>query len=178
MWVSLLWTGKKEKSPAVGGCDWLPCYYVICPVLITDIDECFFERTCDHTCVNHPGGFQCLCNKGYTMYGLAHCGGESTFWVEGGARNKWSVTHICSAWTGVGSKKQIKVTAPTCFIFQLHNSNNSHPPPTLSTFAPRYKWMQREQWRLRARLWEHHGRIWMFLPPWLQAALEQEGLHR
>lgn len=44
--------------------------------LIADIDECFFERTCDHTCVNHPGGFQCLCNKGYTMYGLAHCGGE------------------------------------------------------------------------------------------------------
>lgn len=47
-------------------------------ILITDIDECFFERTCDHTCVNSPGGFQCLCNKGYTMYGLAHCGGEST----------------------------------------------------------------------------------------------------
>lgn len=82
--------------------------YVICPVLITDIDECFFERTCDHTCVNHPGGFQCLCNKGYTMYGLAHCGGESTFWVEGGARNKWSVTHVCSAWTGVGSKSKSK----------------------------------------------------------------------
>lgn len=60
-----------------------PCF------LITDIDECFFERTCDHTCVNHPGGFQCLCNKGYTMYGLAHCGGEST-------RNKWSVAHVCS----------------------------------------------------------------------------------
>lgn len=46
-------------------------------ILISDIDECFFERTCDHTCVNSPGGFQCLCNKGYTMYGLAHCGGES-----------------------------------------------------------------------------------------------------
>lgn len=100
--------GGKEKSPAVEGCDSLPCYYVICPVLITDIDECFFERTCDHTCVNHPGGFQCLCNKGYTMYGLAHCGGESTFWVEGGARGKWSVTHICSAWTGVGSKSKSK----------------------------------------------------------------------
>lgn len=57
----------------------LPCYYVIYLILITDIDECFFERTCDHTCVNSPGGFQCLCNKGYTMYGLAHCGGEAEF---------------------------------------------------------------------------------------------------
>jgi len=46
--------------------------------LITDIDECFFERTCDHTCVNSPGSFQCVCNKGYTLYGLAHCGGEDT----------------------------------------------------------------------------------------------------
>lgn len=65
--------------------------------LITDIDECFFERTCDHTCVNHPGGFQCLCNKGYTMYGLAHCGGES-------ARHKWSVARVCS--TPAKEKKQ------------------------------------------------------------------------
>lgn len=54
----------------------LPCFH-ICLIVITDIDECFFERTCDHTCVNSPGGFQCLCNKGYTLYGLAHCGGES-----------------------------------------------------------------------------------------------------
>lgn len=69
-------------------------YYNACMLssarfLITDIDECFFERTCDHTCVNHPGGFQCLCNKGYTMYGLAHCGGES-------ARHKRSVARVCS----------------------------------------------------------------------------------
>lgn len=42
-------------------------------------------------------------------------------------------THICCAWTGVRSKKQIKVTAPACFMFQLHNSNNSplHPTPHL-----------------------------------------------
>uniref|UniRef100_A0AAQ5XWX7 Signal peptide, CUB and EGF-like domain-containing protein 2 n=1 Tax=Amphiprion ocellaris TaxID=80972 RepID=A0AAQ5XWX7_AMPOC len=56
-----------------------------------DIDECFFERTCDHTCVNSPGGFQCLCNKGYTMYGLAHCGGEST--LGGGDINECSVNN-------------------------------------------------------------------------------------
>lgn len=83
----------------------LLCYYVICLILITDIDECFFERTCDHTCVNFPGGFQCLCNKGYTMYGLAHCGGEShlgggtyTCQVERnspavGSIQKWAVAH-------------------------------------------------------------------------------------
>ena len=45
-------------------------------LLITDIDECFFQRTCDHTCVNSPGSFECVCNKGYTLYGLAHCGGK------------------------------------------------------------------------------------------------------
>lgn len=72
------------EIPPDEDCNWLPCYYVICLILITDIDECFFERTCDHTCVNSPGGFQCLCNKGYTMYGLAHCGGEST--LGGGSR--------------------------------------------------------------------------------------------
>lgn len=65
------------EIPPDEDCNWLPCYYIICLILITDIDECFFERTCDHTCVNSPGGFQCLCNKGYTMYGLAHCGGET-----------------------------------------------------------------------------------------------------
>ncbi|CDQ85449.1 unnamed protein product [Oncorhynchus mykiss] len=43
-------------------------------LLMTDIDECYFERTCGHTCVNSPGGFECVCNKGYTLYGLAHCG--------------------------------------------------------------------------------------------------------
>ncbi|PKU28049.1 signal cub and egf-like domain-containing protein 3 [Limosa lapponica baueri] len=42
-----------------------------------DIDECSFDRTCDHLCINTPGSFQCLCNKGYTLYGLTHCGGGS-----------------------------------------------------------------------------------------------------
>lgn len=41
-----------------------------------DIDECSFERTCDHTCINYPGSFECLCNKGFILYGLTHCGGE------------------------------------------------------------------------------------------------------
>jgi len=45
----------------------------------SDIDECSFERTCDHTCINYPGSFECLCNKGYILYGLTHCGGECLF---------------------------------------------------------------------------------------------------
>lgn len=40
-----------------------------------DIDECSFERTCDHTCINYPGSFECLCHNGYTLYGMTHCGG-------------------------------------------------------------------------------------------------------
>ncbi|KAG9332703.1 hypothetical protein JZ751_014802, partial [Albula glossodonta] len=38
------------------------------------IDECSFDRACDHSCVNSPGSFQCFCHKGYVLYGLAHCG--------------------------------------------------------------------------------------------------------
>lgn len=47
-----------------------------CVSLRADIDECSFDRTCDHFCVNSAGSFQCLCDKGYVLYGLAHCGGE------------------------------------------------------------------------------------------------------
>lgn len=43
--------------------------------MTTDIDECSFERTCDHICINSPGSFQCLCRRGYTLYGTTHCGG-------------------------------------------------------------------------------------------------------
>lgn len=43
----------------------------------TDIDECSFDRACDHFCVNSAGSFQCLCHKGYVLYGVAHCGGET-----------------------------------------------------------------------------------------------------
>lgn len=41
----------------------------------SDIDECSFERTCDHICINYEGSFDCVCQKGYTLYGLTHCGG-------------------------------------------------------------------------------------------------------
>uniref|UniRef100_A0A8D0PTW1 Signal peptide, CUB domain and EGF like domain containing 1 n=1 Tax=Sus scrofa TaxID=9823 RepID=A0A8D0PTW1_PIG len=44
------------------------------PCGLTDIDECSFERTCDHVCINSPGSFQCLCHRGYTLYGTTHCG--------------------------------------------------------------------------------------------------------
>lgn len=47
----------------------------LCLPVATDIDECSFERTCDHVCINSPGGFQCLCHRGYALYGTAHCGG-------------------------------------------------------------------------------------------------------
>ncbi|XP_070599693.1 signal peptide, CUB and EGF-like domain-containing protein 2 [Erythrolamprus reginae] len=38
------------------------------------IDECSFERTCDHLCINHPGTFECICNEGYILFGFTHCG--------------------------------------------------------------------------------------------------------
>ncbi|XP_010788447.1 signal peptide, CUB and EGF-like domain-containing protein 1, partial [Notothenia coriiceps] len=40
----------------------------------SDIDECSFERTCDHTCINYPGSYECVCKKGHILYGLTHCG--------------------------------------------------------------------------------------------------------
>lgn len=57
-------------------CIEVPCL-TTCLSLYTDIDECSFDRACDHFCVNSAGSFQCLCHKGYVLYGLAHCGGES-----------------------------------------------------------------------------------------------------
>lgn len=44
--------------------------------VLPDIDECSFDRTCDHICVNTPGSFQCLCHHGYLLYGVTHCGGK------------------------------------------------------------------------------------------------------
>lgn len=46
------------------------------PLNLADIDECSFERACDHTCVNHPGTFECTCHRGYALYGFTHCAGE------------------------------------------------------------------------------------------------------
>lgn len=63
----------------------------VCPFVCADIDECSFDRACDHFCVNSAGSFQCLCRKGYVLYGLAHCGGEA---LCGGTSNVcWSVSH-------------------------------------------------------------------------------------
>lgn len=56
-----------------GSVDIICCSVFVSP---SDIDECSFERTCDHTCINYPGSFECLCNRGYILYGLTHCGGE------------------------------------------------------------------------------------------------------
>uniref|UniRef100_A0A8B9JKP0 Signal peptide, CUB domain, EGF-like 3 n=1 Tax=Astyanax mexicanus TaxID=7994 RepID=A0A8B9JKP0_ASTMX len=49
-------------------------FYTSLHFFIVYIDECSFDRTCDHTCVNSPGSFECYCNKGYVLYGVAHCG--------------------------------------------------------------------------------------------------------
>lgn len=55
---------------------WCFSEHVCLSACLSDIDECSFDRTCDHFCVNSAGSFQCLCDKGYVLYGLAHCGGE------------------------------------------------------------------------------------------------------
>lgn len=58
------------------------------PSFWTDIDECSFDRACDHFCINSAGSFQCHCHKGYVLYGLAHCGGKlASLSVTGGSVN-------------------------------------------------------------------------------------------
>lgn len=52
-------------------------FLTVCLFVCADIDECSFDRACDHFCINSAGSFQCLCRKGYVLYGLAHCGGEA-----------------------------------------------------------------------------------------------------
>ncbi|KAL4624973.1 signal peptide, CUB and EGF-like domain-containing protein 1 [Arapaima gigas] len=59
-------------------------------IALTDIDECSFERTCDHTCINYPGSFECVCQKGYTLYGLTHCGD-----IDECSINNGSCAHGC-----------------------------------------------------------------------------------
>lgn len=34
--------------------------------LYTDIDECA-SSPCDHTCINTPGSFVCICRDGYEL---------------------------------------------------------------------------------------------------------------
>lgn len=66
----------KRTAGNCGTFRYLWCFSWMCVSLHADIDECSFDRTCDHFCVNSAGSFQCLCHKGYVLYGLAHCGGE------------------------------------------------------------------------------------------------------
>lgn len=79
LWENLL---SSQKSAHAWSCwllraAWAAREVLMPPLPLADIDECSFERACDHTCTNHPGTFQCSCNKGYALYGFTHCGGES-----------------------------------------------------------------------------------------------------
>ena len=41
-------------------------YYIIINIL-TDLNECNYNNTCDHRCVNTFGSFVCECNSGYQL---------------------------------------------------------------------------------------------------------------
>ena len=41
-------------------------YYIIINIL-TDINECNNNSTCDHRCINTFGSFVCECNSGYEL---------------------------------------------------------------------------------------------------------------
>lgn len=75
------WSNWSRKGTVpVPGAAPLPCQLSPPPLAFpADIDECSFDRTCDHLCINTPGSFQCLCHKGYTLYGLTHCGGRASW---------------------------------------------------------------------------------------------------
>lgn len=79
---------QEGDSPCARGCPSTPPALTFPPFAFpSDIDECSFDRTCDHLCINTPGSFQCLCNKGYTLYGLTHCGGRAGWMLAGGAHH-------------------------------------------------------------------------------------------
>lgn len=90
----------EESCLKIFFCDLLNClaerFLTACFSIYTDIDECSFDRTCDHFCINSAGSFQCLCHKGYVLYGLAHCGGEPArlvSWCQSPVRHSSSASH-------------------------------------------------------------------------------------
>lgn len=40
-------------------------------IRISDLDECQNNATnfCEQRCINVPGSYQCICNRGYTLSG-------------------------------------------------------------------------------------------------------------
>uniref|UniRef100_A0ABI7XG35 Signal peptide, CUB domain and EGF like domain containing 2 n=1 Tax=Felis catus TaxID=9685 RepID=A0ABI7XG35_FELCA len=61
-----------------------------------DVDECSLDRTCDHSCINHPGTFACACNRGYTLYGFTHCGDTNECSVNNGGCQQVCVNTVGS----------------------------------------------------------------------------------
>uniref|UniRef100_F7HK13 Signal peptide, CUB domain and EGF like domain containing 2 n=1 Tax=Macaca mulatta TaxID=9544 RepID=F7HK13_MACMU len=66
------------------------------PLTVTDMDECSLDRTCDHSCINHPGTFACACNQGYTLYGFTHCGDTNECSVNNGGCQQVCVNTVGS----------------------------------------------------------------------------------
>ncbi|XP_078196594.1 signal peptide, CUB and EGF-like domain-containing protein 2 isoform X9 [Callithrix jacchus] len=61
-----------------------------------DVDECSLDRTCDHSCINHPGTFACACNRGYTLYGFTHCGDTDECSINNGGCQQVCVNTVGS----------------------------------------------------------------------------------
>lgn len=41
---------------------------------VSDTDECL-DFPCSQTCENFPGGYRCLCNRGFTLDNEGNCKG-------------------------------------------------------------------------------------------------------
>ena len=56
--------------------------YIIVNIL-TDINECNNNSTCDHRCINTIGSFNCECNSGYQLNDdLMTCSGMWNTWYQ------------------------------------------------------------------------------------------------